>query len=81
MKEKGLDNIMKKHMKNSGHEIDLVQPVMGRIRKYEEKRSARMLYLEYALSAVIFISGIVSIFFIRNYSPLFNKIIFSYKEF
>ena len=59
MKDPEIDSIMKRHMKNTNHTINVDHSVMNRIKKYEEKKAIRILYLEYALSAIVLFSGIV----------------------
>ncbi len=65
MKDAQLDIIMKKHMKNNSNPIDVEPDVMNRIKIYEEKKSRRLLYLEYGISALLLTSGTASVFIIQ----------------
>jgi hypothetical protein len=71
MNEQEIDNIMQKHLKSDSGQINIDKPVMNRIRVYEDKRSVKILRFEYILSAIIFLSGIISIFFIQDFFNLY----------
>jgi hypothetical protein len=78
MKDEQLDIIMKKHMKNKNQLIDIESSVMSRIKVYEEKKSLRLLYLEYGLSALVLFSGIASVFIIQYILILYRSLFEEY---
>jgi hypothetical protein len=74
MNEQEIDNIMQKHLKSDSGQINIDKPVMNRIRKYEEKKSSKFLRIEYVLSAVVFLTGIISLISIQSIFDIFITI-------
>jgi hypothetical protein len=78
MKDEQLDIIMKKHMENTNQMIDIEANVMSRIKTYEEKKSLKLLYLEYGLSALVLLSGIASVFIVQYLFILYRSLFEDY---